>query len=103
MTYRTRIIPICQRLVSERKLRADVLSERRAFTAFPRLEFSSGKQLHRLDVSSALVQQRAKFHHQIITLRNKLGMIFQFAQTLRRFFAKAFPKLVALVKQSRVG
>ena len=56
MTRRARIIVMCERLASKRKLRADVLAERRAFAAFPRLEISFVEQLHRFDVPSGLVE-----------------------------------------------
>ena len=92
-----------QRLASERKLGADMLAERPAFAAFPRLKLALGEQLHGFGVAAGLIEQGAEFHGQVVALADERGIFFQFAQTPGRFFAEPFPKLVALVEQPRVA
>ena len=82
---------------------ADVLAQRSAFAAFPRLEIPFREKLHRLDVPSGLVQQRAQLHAQVIALLHQLRKLFQFAPAFRRCFTEPFPKLVPFVEQARVG
>ena len=72
MFTRQRKIVLRQRLAAERQMRADVLAERRAFAAFPRLEFPSRQQFQRLRVLAGLVVERAQFHGQIVALRNEV-------------------------------
>ena len=103
MSSRTGKIILGQRRAAQRQLRADVLAQRAAFAAFPRLELAAGEQLRSACyVPAGLIVKRAKLDAQIVALPDELRIFFQFAQAPFRFFAQPFPKLVALVKQARV-
>jgi len=54
-------IMLRQGLASEGELRANVLSQRPALAAFPRLKLALGQEMHGFDVPAGLIQQRAEF------------------------------------------
>ena len=99
MSTRIGISVAREALASEREMRADVLAERLAFAAFPRLEFACGKDAQRGRGPAGLVVECAKFHRQIIALPHEIQIPFQLAQTPIRCFAQALPELVTLVEQ----
>src|SRR5690349_3200791 len=96
-------IVICQRSPPQCQLGANMLAERTAFTAFPRLELAIRDELASLVVPARLIVKRAQFDAQIVTLLNETRMPLQLSQALRRFFAETFPKLVAFEEQPGVG
>src|SRR5258706_1794909 len=87
---------------AQSKLRANVLSERAALTAFPGLELAAADKLRCLVVLAGLIVERAKLEAQVIALLHEVEAAGEFPQSSLRFLAKALPKLVALEEESRV-
>jgi hypothetical protein len=81
---------------AQRQLRANVLSERAAFTAFPRLEPTAADKLGCFLVLPGLIVKGAKLNTEVIALLREVKPPGQFAQSPLRLLTKALPKLVAL-------
>ena len=85
-------ITLRQGRASQRQLRANMLAERPAFAAFPRLKLAAGNNLQRLGVAAGLVVKRAKFHAQIVALPDEVRDIFPVRANVSPVFRPAVSK-----------
>src|SRR5947208_2339971 len=95
-------IALRERRAAQRQLGANMLPERAAFPAFPRLEFAVANELGCFPVLPGLIVKRAKFDAQIIAFFDEIEPFGQLPQPPSRLLAKALPKLVALIEQPRI-
>ena len=74
MSLRARKIIFCQTRAAQRELRTNVLAERPAFAAFPRLNPAAGEQLNSFLMPAGLIVKRTKLDAQIVALLHQFEM-----------------------------
>ena len=92
MIGRAAIIVMEESLAAEGKLGADVLRQRPAFAAFPRLKLAGGEQLRGLDVPAGLIQQSAQFHGQVVAPADEGADVFAVRASDSPVFRRAASK-----------
>ena len=88
---------LCQQKVS-----ADMLTERKAFPAFPRLKGVGAKDGQGFFRLRSLIVEGDEFNSELVPAVDECEVAFQHGESFLWAFANALPELIAFIEDSRV-